>query len=63
MRPNDRQVWGRWDVNRRERKPSYFASVFSIKPNDLKTGKGRTNMIKRELKSKIGEVTVQSGSK
>lgn len=27
-----------------------FASVF-FKQNDLKTAKGRTNMIKRELKS------------
>lgn len=39
-----------------------FTSVFSMKQNDLKTAKGRMNMIKRELKSKIGEMTGHSSS-
>ena len=50
-------------VQRWQRKQLSFASVFTIKQNDLETGKGRTNMIKRELKSKMSEVTVQSSSK
>lgn len=41
---------------------SYSASVFSIKQNDLNTGKDTTNIIKRELKSKIGKATVRSSS-
>ena len=40
-----------------------FASVFSVKQNGFKTTKGRTNMIKRELKFRIGQVIVQGSSK
>lgn len=39
-----------------------FTSVFSIKQIELKTAKATTNMIKRELKSKIGEMTGHSSS-